>query len=180
MSMHDRDNEWKPEIIWIIWSPRGITLPKIIQRKPNCVFSWHIYKCIPNFNSKCSFVMQIMSKKPIHIGIFLSPKGITLPQIIRLDQYSKSTCLFSWHIYMYNVYTEFQFNMLICDADNERKPIYIWIFSNSKGYNSAENYSTRPIFEVNVSSILVTHIHIVYIMNFNSTCQFVMQIMSGN
>ena len=63
MSICNGDNERKLKINGIFLSPRGITLPKIIRPDANsnstCVFSWHIY--IPNFNSKCQFVMEIMS-----------------------------------------------------------------------------------------------------------------------
>ena len=63
MSICNGDNERKMKINGIFLSPRGITLPKIIRPDANsnstCVFSWHIY--IPNFNSKCRFVMEIMS-----------------------------------------------------------------------------------------------------------------------
>ena len=61
------------------------------------------------------------------------------------------------------MYTEFQFKMFICDADNEQKPIHIGI---SKGHNSAANYSTGPIFEVNVP-IFVTHLHVYAEFQFN-------------
>ena len=63
MSISNGDNERKLKINGIFLSPRGITLPKIIRPDPNsnstCLFSWHIY--IPNFNSKCLLVMEIMS-----------------------------------------------------------------------------------------------------------------------
>ena len=63
MSICNGDNERKLKINGIFPSPRGITLPKIIRLDPNsnstCIFSWHIY--IPNFNSKCQVVMEIMS-----------------------------------------------------------------------------------------------------------------------
>ena len=63
MSICNGDNEQKLKIIGIFLSPRGIALPKIIRLAPlsnsTCVLSWHIY--VPNFNSKCQFVMEIMS-----------------------------------------------------------------------------------------------------------------------
>ena len=98
MSICNGDNERKLKINGIFLSPRGITLPKIIRLDPNsnstCVFSWHTYK--PNFNSKCQFVMEIMSRNWKINGIFLSPRGVTLPKIIRLDSNSNSTCVFLW------------------------------------------------------------------------------------
>ena len=42
-------------------------------------------------------------------GIFLSPRGTTLPKIIRPDPNSNSTCLFSWHIYIPNFNSKCQF-----------------------------------------------------------------------
>ena len=63
MSISNGDNERKLKINGIFLSPRGIILPKIIRPDPNsnstCLSSWHIY--IPNFNSKCQLVMEIMS-----------------------------------------------------------------------------------------------------------------------
>ena len=63
MSISNGDNEGKLKINGIFLSPRGITLPNIIRPDPNsnstCLLSRHIY--IPNFNSKCQFVMEIMS-----------------------------------------------------------------------------------------------------------------------
>ena len=63
MSISNGDNERKLKINGIFLSPRGITLPKIIRPDPNskstCVFLWQTY--VPNFNSKCQFVMEIMS-----------------------------------------------------------------------------------------------------------------------
>ena len=99
MSICNWDNERKLKINGIFLSPRGTTLPIIIRPDPNsnstCVFSWHIY--IPNFNSKCQFVMEIMSGNWKLINwIFLSPRGTTLPKIIRPDPNSNSTCVFSW------------------------------------------------------------------------------------
>ena len=63
MSICNGDNQRKLKINGIFLSPRGITLPKIIRPDANsnltCVFFRHIY--LPNFNSKCQFVMEIMS-----------------------------------------------------------------------------------------------------------------------
>ena len=47
--------------------------------------------------------------------------------------------------------------MSICTGDNERKNENHWIFSKSKGFNSAENYSIGPIIELN-RCILVTNL----------------------
>ena len=63
MSLCNGDNERKLKIDGIFLSPRGITMLKIIRPDPTlnstCVFSRHIY--ILNFNSKCHFVMEIIS-----------------------------------------------------------------------------------------------------------------------
>ena len=114
MSICNGDNERKLKINGIFLSPRGITLPKIIQPDPNsnptCVFSWHIY--IPNFKSKYQFVGDNERKLKIN-GIFLSPWGITLPKIIRPYPNSNSTCVFSWHIYIPNFNSKCQLVMEI-------------------------------------------------------------------
>ena len=75
-----------------------------------CILLTHIM----NFNSKCQFVMEIMSTNWKLMEFFLSPRGITLTKIIRPDQNSNSTCIFSWHI----IYTEFKFKMSICNGDS--------------------------------------------------------------
>ena len=66
MFICDADDERKLIIIGIFLSPRGTTLRKIIQLDPNsnstCVFSLHIFIHVLNFNSKCQFVMEIMSR----------------------------------------------------------------------------------------------------------------------
>ena len=118
MSINNRDNERKLWIIEIFPSPRGITLSKIIRPEPNlnltCVFLWHIY--ILNFNWKCSRMTEIMSGNWI-IGIFLSPRGITLPKIIRPEPNSNLTCVFSWHIYILNFNWKCQFVMEIISGN---------------------------------------------------------------
>ena len=60
MSICNGDNERKLKINGIFLSPRGITIWPNQNLNSTCVFSWHIY--IPNFNSKCQFVMEIMSR----------------------------------------------------------------------------------------------------------------------
>ena len=111
VSICNGDNERKLSINGIFLSPRGITLPEIIQPDPNsnstCVFSWQIY--IPNFNSKCQFVKSRDNERKLKINGILSPRGITLPKIIRLDPNSNSTCVFSWHIYIPNFNSKCQF-----------------------------------------------------------------------
>ena len=50
---------------------------------------------MPNFNSKRQFVIEIMSISKLKIiGIFLGPRGITLPKIIRPDPASNLTCVY--------------------------------------------------------------------------------------
>ena len=50
-------------------------------------------------------------------GIFLSPRGITLPKIIRPDPNSNSTCVFSWK----NLCSKFHLKISMYDLDNEQK-----------------------------------------------------------
>ena len=47
--------------------------------------------------------------------------------------------------------------MSICNGDNEQKLKIKVIFSKYKGHNSAENYSTKPKFELTLY-ILVTNL----------------------
>ena len=85
-------------------------------------------------------------------GIFLSPRGITVPKIIWLDPNSNSTCVFSWQTYISNFNLKCQFLMEKMSGNWK-----LMEFSKSKGHNSAENYSTRPKFELNLH-ILVTNL----------------------
>ena len=50
-------------------------------------------------------------------GNFLSPRGITLPKIIRPNPNSYSTCVFSWHIYIPNFNWKCQFVMEIMSGN---------------------------------------------------------------
>ena len=74
------------------------------------------------------------------------------------------------------VHTEFQFKISIYDVDNvvseNQNHRY---FSKSKRHCSAVNNSTIPILELDLLS-LMRHIY----TEFNSKCQFVMEIMSRN
>ena len=78
-------------------------------------------------------------------GIFLSPRGITLPKIIRPDPNWISTCVFSWHIYILNFNSKCQFVMEIMSGNWK-----LMEFSKSKGHNSAENFSTGPKLILNL------------------------------
>ena len=62
-------------------------------------------------------------------GIFLSPRGITLPKINRPDPNSNSNL----RILMTHLYTKFQFKMSICVGDNERKLKINGIFLSPRG-----------------------------------------------
>ena len=95
-------------------------------------------------------------------GIFLSPRGITLPKIIWPDPNSNSICILLWHIY-------------ICNGDNERKLKINGIFQSPRGITLPKIIRSHP----NSNSTCVFSRHI-YIPNFNWKCQFVMEIMSGN
>ena len=125
----------------------------------SCVFSWHIK--IPNFNLKCQFVMEIMSRN-WKLLEFLSPRGITLAKIIRPKQNSNSTYVFSWHIYVPLFNSKCQFVMEI-------------IFLSPRGITLAK--IIRPDPNSNSTCVFLWHI---YVLNFISKCQFVMEIMSGN
>ena len=119
ISICNGDNERKLKINGIFLSLRGITLPKIIRPDPNsnstCVFSWQTY--IPNFNSKISICNGDNERKLKINGIFLSPRGITLPKIIRPNPKSNSTCVFSWQTYIPNFNSKCQFVIEIMNGN---------------------------------------------------------------
>ena len=105
------------------------------------------------------------------IGIFLSPRGITVPKIIRGDPNSNSSCVFSWHIYILNFNSKCLFVMEI----NERKLKINGIFLIPRDITLPK--IIRPDQNSNSTCIFSWHI---YILNFKSKCEFVMEIMSGN
>ena len=92
------------QFIGIFLSPRGIILPKIIRPNPNLTFKLRII--LTHLYSEFQFIMSISygeNQRKLKInGIFLSPRGIILPKIIRPDPNSNSTCLSSGHIYILN------------------------------------------------------------------------------
>ena len=107
-------------IIWIFLSQRGITLPKIIRPDPNSIsstrpkFNLNLRILVTHLYTEFRFKMSICNgdewKLKIN-GIFQSPRGITLPKIIRLDPNLHSTWVFSWHIYIPNFNLKCQFLM---------------------------------------------------------------------
>ena len=74
----------------------------------------HLY---PEFQSKMSICNGDNEWKLKINGIFLSPRGITLPKINRPDPNSNSTCVFSWHIYIPNFNSKCQFVMEIMSGN---------------------------------------------------------------
>ena len=157
MSMHNRGNEWQPEIIWFFSAENYSTETKLDF---NCVFSWHIYMCIPNFNSKCSFVMQIMSGNQYILEFFqvqrawLCRKLFNRTHIRSQRAYSRDT---SRCTYIPNFNSTCQFVMQIMSGN------WKLLEFKCKGYNSAENYSIRTKFELNLRvlvAILCTKFHV--------------------
>ena len=106
MSICNGDNERKLKINGIFLSPRGITLPKINRPDPNsnstCVFFNLVTHLYPEFRFKMSICNGDNERKLKINGIFLSPRGITLPITIRPDPNSNSACVFSWQTYVPN------------------------------------------------------------------------------
>ena len=164
-------DNWK--IIGIFLSKMGITLPKINRPDPirtqPAYKLWHIN--VPNFNSKCQVLMEIMSGNWKLLEFFISPRVITLPKIIQLDPNSN----FNLHVAMTRQYTEFQFKISICNGDNDRKLKMNRIFVSQRGITLPK--IIRPNPNLNSTCILQWHINI---PNFNSKYQFEMEIMSGN
>ena len=104
---------------WNFISPRGITLPKIIQLDQKFelnlrILVTHLY---PKFQFKMSICNRDNKWKLKINGIFLSPRGITLPKIIRPNPNSNSTCVFSLHIHVPNFNSKHQFVMEIMSGN---------------------------------------------------------------
>ena len=161
---------------WIFLSPRGIILPKIIRPDPNlnttCVFSWvvltHLYTV---FQFKISICNGDNERKLKINGICLSPRGITL-----LKNYStKPKFELNLRILVKHLYTKFHLKMSICNGDNERKLKINGIFLSPRGITQPKIIQPDP----NSNSTCVFSWQ-TFIPNFNSKCQFVMEIMSGN
>ena len=87
MSICNGDNERKLNIIGIFLSPRGITPPKIIWLDPNSNLRIYVIHLCIKFQFKMSICNGDNEWKLKTIGIFLSPRGITLPKIIGRPQY---------------------------------------------------------------------------------------------
>ena len=64
-----------------------------------CILKTHLYT---EFQFKIGICNGNNEQKLQIIGIFPSPRGITLLKIIQPDIHSNSTCIFSWHIYIPN------------------------------------------------------------------------------
>ena len=169
MSICNGDNERKLKINGIFLSPRGITLPKINRPK----FKSNLRILMTHLYTKFQFKMSICNgdnERKLKInGIFLSPRGVTLPKINRPKFKS------NLRILMTHLYTKFQFKMSICNGDNERKLKINGIFLSPRGITVPK--INRPDPNSNSTCVFSWHI---YITNFNSKCQFVMEIMSGN
>ena len=120
-SMNDRDNERTKLNHLIFLSQRSISVRKIIWSELNlnliCVFLWLIY--FPNFNWKYPFKMEKMSNNQIYWNFW----NYSTRTKFKLDL----------HIFMTNMYIEFQFKMSIYDKDKEWKPRYIGIFVSPRG-----------------------------------------------
>ena len=100
--MEIMSGNWK--LMNFFLSPRGITLPKNYSTGPKFelnlrIVVTHLY---PKFQFKMSICNGDNERKLKINGIFLSPRGITLPKIIRPNPNSNSTCIFSSHIYIPN------------------------------------------------------------------------------
>ena len=173
MSIRNGDNERKLKINGIFLSPRGITLPKIIPPDPNlnstCVFSWHIY--IPNFNSKCQFVMEIMSGNWKLNGIFSKSKGHNSAK----NYSTRHKFELNLHILLTHLDTKFQFKMSICNGDNERKLKINGILLSPRGITLPKIIRPDP----NLNSTCVFSWQ-TYVPNFIWKSPCMTEIMSGN
>ena len=104
MSISNGDNEGKLKINGIFSKSKGHNSAENYSTRPKlklnlCIVVTHLY---PEFELKMSICNGDNERKLKINGIFLSPRGITLPKIIQPDQNSNSTCVFSSHIYKPN------------------------------------------------------------------------------
>ena len=104
MSISNGDNERKLKINGIFTKSKGHNSPKIFSTGPKFklnlrILQTHLYT---KFQLKMSICNGDNERKLKINGIFLSPRGITLPKIIRPKPNSKSTCVFSWQTYVPN------------------------------------------------------------------------------
>ena len=83
--------------------------------------------------------------------IFLSPRGVSVPKIIRPELNSNLTCV-SRVILTTHLHSKFQLKMFLLNRDNEGKlKIIVTETEKSKGHNSVENCSTVTKFESDLS-----------------------------
>ena len=104
-------------------------------------------------------------------------KGVTLyaPAILWRDYSTRPKIELNLRFLVTHLYTEFQFKMSICNGDNEWKLKINGIFLSPRGITLPN--IIRPNPNLNSTCVFLWHI---YIRNFNSKCQFVMEIMNGN
>ena len=97
MSIFNGDNERKLKINGIFFKSKGHNSAENYSTGPT--FELNLRILMTNLYTEFQFKMKICNgnnERKLKInGIFLSPRGITLPKIIRPDPHSNSTCLFS-------------------------------------------------------------------------------------
>ena len=119
MSICNGDNERKLKINGIFSKSKGHNSAKNYSTGPKIelnlgILMTHLYT---EFQLKMSICNGDNERKLKINGIFLSPRGITLPKIVRPDPKSNSTCVFSWHIYILNFNSKWQFVMKIMSGN---------------------------------------------------------------
>ena len=104
--------------------------------------------------------------KPLIKSNFLSPRGITLTGTkFQLDL----------SILMMNLHTEFQIEMSMHNRDNERKPRINKM--NLRPRDITQPKIIRPELNSNLTCVFALR---TYILNFNSKCQCMTEMISGN
>ena len=98
------DNERKMKIIGFFSKSKGFNSAENYSIGPisnsTFVFSWNIY--VLNFNSKCQFCNWDNEQKMKIIGIFLNPRGITLPKLFQRPHY-RTQSAYSRDTSMYHI-----------------------------------------------------------------------------
>ena len=87
---------------WNFSKSKGHNSPENYSTRPKFELNLHIL--LTHLYTKFQFKMSICNgdnERKLKInGIFLSPRGITLPKIIRPDPNLNSTCVFWWQTYV--------------------------------------------------------------------------------
>ena len=93
-----RDIERKPYIIGIFLSPMGITVSNLFSIGPKYEFhlDFHVMYLYSKFHFNTCMSCRDIEWKPLIIGIFQCPRGITMSKIFRLEVSSLLNYVIVW------------------------------------------------------------------------------------